>query len=238
MVPVAAPRVSPLLGLVLENPAKACWCKPAVISDPCTCALIAWAAAVRGVEHPLELNCATCLCDAGLISWLLPPFKTPGLLVGLLPTDGLEGGVPLLCFLAVAPALERRWVGDGDVLEGVCLPKLPVLDLGIGWGEDNGWLLGAGPGDELVRFRIGISTGGDSADDGDETGVRKGGACTSGEAGEDGDADWGEPTIKVALWGVRDDGGEGECGLLVVLGGDWLKKNKQKKIRILFQYLF
>ena len=41
MVPVAAPRVSPLLGLVLENPAKACWCKPAVISDPCTCALIA-----------------------------------------------------------------------------------------------------------------------------------------------------------------------------------------------------
>lgn len=71
-----------------------------------------------------------------------------------------------------------------------------------------------------MRFLIGISTGGDSADDGDDNGERAGGACTRGEGGETGDADCGEPTIKVALLGVRDDGGEGDCGLLTVLGGD------------------
>ena len=50
-----------------------------------------------------------------------------------------------------------------------------------------------------MRFLIGISTGGDSADDGDDNGERAGGACTRGEGGETGDADNGEPTIKVAL---------------------------------------
>ena len=32
-----------------------------------------------------------------------------------------------------------------------------------------------------MRFLIGISTGGDSADDGDDNGERAGGACTRGE---------------------------------------------------------
>ena len=50
-----------------------------------------------------------------------------------------------------------------------------------------------------MRFLIRISTGGDSADDGDDNGERAGGAFTSGEDGETGDADCGEPTIKVAL---------------------------------------
>ena len=51
----------------------------------------------------------------------------------------------------------------------------------------------------------------DSADDGGDDGERAGGACTRGEGGETGDADFGESTIKVALSGVRDDEGEGEC---------------------------
>ena len=50
-----------------------------------------------------------------------------------------------------------------------------------------------------MRFLIGISTGEDSADDGDDNGERAGGACTIGEGGETGDTDSGEPTIKVAL---------------------------------------
>ena len=70
---------------------------------------------------------------------------------------------------------------------------------GIGRGEDDSWPFGVGPGEALVRFLIGISTGRDSADDGDDNGERAGGACTRGEGGETGDADCGEPTIKVAL---------------------------------------
>ena len=51
-------------------------------------------------------------------------------------------------------------------------------------------------------------------------------ACIRGEGGETGNADCGELTVKVALWGVCS-GWEGECELITVLGGDWLrKKNK------------
>ena len=77
------------------------------------------------------------------------------------------------------PELAPWWVGDGEVREGACLGTLPLR--GIGRGEDDGWPFGVGPGEALVRFLIGISTGGDSADDGDDNGERAGGACTRGE---------------------------------------------------------
>ena len=98
----AAGRASSLLALVFENPANAGWFKPEVISDPFTCSLIAWAAVVSGVGDPLGMNCVTCFCVTGLLSWLTPLYG-PGLLVGLLPTDGFAG-VPPLCFLAAATA--------------------------------------------------------------------------------------------------------------------------------------
>lgn len=50
-----------------------------------------------------------------------------------------------------------------------------------------------------MRLLIGISTGGDSADDGDEAGLCKGRACARGEAGDAGEVEQGDPTVKVAL---------------------------------------
>ena len=40
-----------------------------------------------------------------------------------------------------------------------------------------------------MRLLIGISIGGDSADDGEETGLWNTGACMSGEAGDAGDVE-------------------------------------------------
>ena len=60
---------------------------------------------MRGIEDPLGLTCAACLCVAGLFFRLLPLFSALGLLFGLLLTNGLEDGVPTICFLGVMPEL-------------------------------------------------------------------------------------------------------------------------------------
>lgn len=62
-------------------------------------------------------------------------------------------------------------------------------DLGICRGEVDGSLRGRRPGEEFVRFLIGISMGGDSADEGEELGLRNAGGCASGEAGDAGDVE-------------------------------------------------
>ena len=152
-IPTAAPRANPLSAFVLENPAKACWCRLTVIS---------------GIEDPLGLTYATCLCCLRL----LPLFNALVLLFRLLPTNGFEDGVPILCSLGFMPELAPLWAGDGEVLEDICLGTLPVR--GIGRGEDDGWPLDAFLCEELVRFLIGISTEGDFADDGDDNGERAG----------------------------------------------------------------
>ena len=156
-VPTAAPRANPLSAFVLENPAKARWCRLTVIS---------------GIEDPLGLTYATCLCISKLCFRLLPLFDALVLIFRLLPTNGFEDGVPTLCSLGFMPELAPLWAGDGEVLEDICLGTLPVR--GIGRGEDDGWPLDAFLCEELVRFLIGISTEGDFADDGDDNGERAG----------------------------------------------------------------
>ena len=64
-----------------------------------------------------------------------------------------------------------------------------MFDRGIGSGDENGWLLAAGPGEEFVRLLIRISTGGESADDGDEIGLWNGKGCARGEVGDAGDVE-------------------------------------------------
>lgn len=58
-------------------------------------------------------------------------------------------------------------------MDPVCLllkPPETVLDRGINTGEVDGSPRGS-PGDELVRFLIGISLGDDSSDDGEGLGL-------------------------------------------------------------------
>lgn len=81
-------------------------------------------------------------------------------------------------------------MGDGDFLEGVCFLKfLVVFDCGIGNGDENGWLLVVGLGEEFVCFFICILIGGEFVDDGDEVGLWKGKGCVRGEVGDVGDVE-------------------------------------------------
>ena len=50
-------------------------------------------------------------------------------------------------------------------------------------------MLAAGPGEEFVRLLIRISTGGESAGDGDEAGLGKGRGCARGDVGDAGDVE-------------------------------------------------
>ena len=133
-IPTAAPRANPLSAFVLENPAKACWCRLTVIS---------------GIEDPLGLTYATCLCYLRL----LPLFNAFVLLFRLLPTNGFEDGVPTLCSLGFLPELAPLWAGVGEVLEDICLGTLPVR--GIGRGEDDGWPLDKFSARNFCAFLLG-----------------------------------------------------------------------------------
>lgn len=45
-----------------------------------------------------------------------------------------------------------------------------------------------------------------------------------GDVGGVGDVEYGDPTVKIALFGVWHNGGDGEDAALLVLGGDWLQR--------------
>ena len=102
-------------------------------------------------------------------------------------------------------------------------PPETVPDRGISNGEVDGSARGS-PDDELVRFLIGISFGDDSGDDGERLGLWNTGGRMFGDVGGVGEVEYGDPTVKIALFGVWRSGGDGEEAALLVLGGDWLQR--------------